>query len=58
MKLVIRYNEITNSERVTAHVNDWRPGGIFINHNDKSRFMTLIQDTAAKPNTEFFGHQH
>lgn len=54
MKLVIRYNEITN----TPHVNDWRRGGIFTNHRVNAKFMTLIQGTTVKPNAESFGRQH
>ena len=58
MKLVIRHNEITNTPRV----NDWRRYGVFSIHSDKSqpifKTMMLIQDMAAKPNTESFGRQH
>ena len=54
MKLVIRYNRITN----TPHANDWRQGGIFTNHRVNSKFIMLIQGTAVKPNAESFGLQH
>ena len=54
MKLVIRYNEITNM----LCVNNWRMGGIFTNHSVNTKFMMLIQDTVVKPKAESFGRQY